>query len=76
MKLFIKFDFNTVCNVVLKEKLDALDVDYEMLSFGEVVFLENISDEKHQEFIDALAPYGIEIVEDHKSILVQNRYGL
>lgn len=71
MELFMKFDFKTVCNVVLKEKLEALEVHYEMPSFGEVVFLENISDEKYQEFIKALAPYGIEIVEDHKRILVQ-----
>ena len=71
MKLFIKFDFNTVCNTVLKEQLDALDLKYEILNFGEVAFLEKVPDHKHDEFTKALEPYGIEIVEDHKSILVQ-----
>lgn len=71
MKLFIKFDFNTVCNTVLKDCLDATGLEYEMLNFGEVAFLEEVPDHKHEEFVTALAPYGIEIVEDHKRILVQ-----
>lgn len=71
MKLFVKFDFNAVSNAVLKDSLDALGLKYEILNFGEVAFLEKVPDHKYEEFIATLAPYGIEIVEDHKRILVQ-----
>ena len=71
MKLFIKFDFNAVCRQVLREKLDEIDVKYNILGFGEVDILENLSSEKYDELASALGNYNIEIVENQKSILVQ-----
>ncbi len=71
MKLFVKFDFNAVCTKVLTEKLDALDIKYNILGFGEVELLEKLSTEKYTTFTTALSDYNIEIVENQKSILVQ-----
>lgn len=71
MKLFVKFDFNAVCTKVLREKLDELEIKYNILGFGEVELLEKISSEKYNSFSGALATYNIEIVENQKSILVQ-----
>ena len=71
MKLFVKFDFNAVCTKVLREKLDELDVKYNILGFGEVELLEKLSSERYDAFNTALAEYKIEIVENQKSILVQ-----
>lgn len=71
MKVFIKFDFNSVCSVVLQEQLFKLGLKHQVLGFGEVEFLENLSDEKKQELKASLENYKIEIVEDSKSILVQ-----
>lgn len=71
MKLFIKFDFNAVCNALLKEQLEKLDVKHNVLGFGEVEFLETLTKEKKQELENHLSKYDIEIVEDQKSILVQ-----
>ncbi|MDC7999371.1 helix-turn-helix domain-containing protein [Gilvibacter sediminis] len=71
MKVFLKFDYNAVCMRVLEEKLDALGLDYQLSGFGEVDFLENLSSDKRAEFAGFLEPYNIEIVEEHKSILVQ-----
>ncbi len=71
MKLFIKFDFQAVCNSVLEERLQALGIAYKIVGFGEVEFLQKLSEEKKHEFVEALQPYHIEIVEDQKSILVQ-----
>lgn len=71
MKLFIKFDFNTVCNRVLTEQLDALNLKYNILSFGEVEFSETLNNEKIQNLTHHLSIYGIEIVENQKSILVE-----
>lgn len=71
MKVFIKFDFNTACKKILEEKLDECQIKYRILGFGEVQFLEKVSAEKLNLFSKSLAFYGIEIVENQKTILTQ-----
>lgn len=71
MNLFIKFDFNTVCTKVLQDCLEQLDVPFTMVGFGEVSFAKPLTQAKKEEFLELLSPYHIEIVEDHKRILVQ-----
>ncbi|CAH8281688.1 helix-turn-helix protein [Mariniflexile fucanivorans] len=71
MKLFIKFDFNTICKKVLETKLEELDIKYKILAFGEVELLERVPSETYETLNNALNEYGIEIVENQKSILVQ-----
>lgn len=71
MKVFIKFDFNTVCKKILEEKLIEHEIRHNMLGFGEVEFLGKISPEKIEQFSNSLSPYGIEIVENQKTILIQ-----
>lgn len=71
MSVFIKFDFNAICNRVLEEKLNECDLKYRILGFGEVEFLEKVSAEKLNLFSQSLAVYGIEIVENQKAILIQ-----
>jgi len=46
MKIFTKFDYNTVCKKVLEDKLGNLDLKYRIIAFGEVEFLEKIPSEK------------------------------
>lgn len=48
-----------------------LDVEYQMSSFGEIEFLEEVPKEKLKSFHLALDNYGIEIIENQKIILVQ-----
>ncbi len=71
MKVFIKFDFNSICHKVLEEKLKEHEIKHKVLGFGEVEFLEKISTSKMEEFSNSLNSYGIEIVENQKSILIQ-----
>jgi len=71
MNVFVKFDFNTICKQVLEEKLQLLGVDYTIESFGEISFKEKLTSKKLDDFRILLGNYGIEIVENHKSILVQ-----
>lgn len=71
MKIFLKFDFTKVCTKLLEQKLAALNIKHEVLGFGEVQFLEKISIEKLDAFSNNLQEYGIEIIENHKNILVQ-----
>lgn len=71
MKLFVKFDFNAICNKLLQEKLVEHQINHIVLGFGEVEVLEKISSKKLQAFSHSLRAYGIEIVENQKSILIQ-----
>ena len=71
MKLFFKFDINIICKTVLQEQLKNLGLGYEVLGFGEVQIKDTVSDEKLQELSDSISKYGIEIVENQKSILIQ-----
>lgn len=71
MKLFIKFDFNTICKKVLETQLNELNIKYRILAFGEIELLEKVPSETYTILNDTLNDYGIEIVENQKSILVQ-----
>lgn len=71
MKVFIKFDFNRICNKILQEKLDESNLKYRLLGFGEVEFLNVVSEDQLKDFSNSLFPYGVEIVENQKTILVQ-----
>lgn len=71
MNVFMRFNFTAVCEAVLEEKLKALNVPYEIVNFGEVKFLEHLTEQQNQKFLNSLKPYHIEIVEDEKSILIQ-----
>lgn len=71
MKVFIKFDFNSICKKVLDEKLEEHQLKHRVLGFGEIEFLEKVSNERLEAFNNSLQNYGIEIVENQKSILIQ-----
>ena len=71
MKVFVKFNFNEICNKVLEEKLTELGIKYRILGFGEVEFLEKLTDQHKQNLTILLNNYGIEVVENEKTILVQ-----
>ncbi|WP_297982927.1 helix-turn-helix transcriptional regulator [uncultured Chryseobacterium sp.] len=71
MKMFVKFDFNTLCKKVLEQQLDSLGLKYKTVSFGEVEFLDKITPETVKNLTEKLDDYGIEIIENQKTALVQ-----
>jgi AraC-like DNA-binding protein len=71
MKLFLRFDFNTISKKVLEAKFNELDIKFRILGFGEVELLKKLTSEEHDMLNASLNGYGIEIVENEKSILVQ-----
>lgn len=71
MKLYVKFDYNAVCNKVLKETLESLALPYELTAFGEISFNRALTSEELRQLTTALDHYDIGIVESQKSILVQ-----
>ncbi|MCD0466273.1 AraC family transcriptional regulator [Flavobacterium cupreum] len=71
MKLFIKFDINTICTLFLKEKLEQENMNFSTLGFGEIELDENLDVEGLDNLKSKLAPFGFEVVENQKSVLVQ-----
>lgn len=71
MKMFIKFDFNVICRKVLEEKLIKYNIKYRVLAFGEVDILEKPDSAVLLAFTEELKEYGIDIIENQKSVLVQ-----
>ena len=71
MKVYLKFDYTQLTKKVLQDKLIELGYKYNIVGFGEFDFLENIPDEKVKEITAVFEEYGIEVVENQKSVLVQ-----
>lgn len=71
MNLYIKYDIPFTCKKVLQDILNKYEFDYSLVSFWEVEFKESLSESAIRELSSGLNNYGIEIVESHKSILVQ-----
>lgn len=71
MKLFIKFDINTICSLYLKEKLEEQNINFSTLGFGEIELDQNLSIAALDSLKNNLSPFGFEVVENQKSVLVQ-----
>ena len=71
MKFYIKFDGIAACKVIVREHLDALAIKYEMLSLGEIIINNKISEEDFEKLQKDLARYSIEIVSNPKNQLIQ-----
>lgn len=71
MELYIKYNIDTLCKVILQQQLDKFEIDCNVTEPGYVKFRENIAMEKYNRLIASLKEYGIEIVDNQKSILVQ-----
>lgn len=71
MKAFLKFDIPTLAKKILEEKLQLFDVKFQITGFGEIEFFENLNEQKLQAIIQLFLEYGIEVIENQKTILVQ-----
>jgi AraC-like DNA-binding protein len=71
MKFYIKFDGIAACKVIVREHLDALGIKYEMLSLGEIIINNKISEEHFEKLQEDLGKYSIEIVSNPKNQLIQ-----
>lgn len=71
MKVFVKFNIPTVCSLFLGEKLEDLVSDFHSVSLNEIVIDEAIDSKRLKAIKEKLGSYGIEIIEDHKMVLVE-----
>ncbi|WP_027386657.1 helix-turn-helix domain-containing protein [Chryseobacterium gregarium] len=71
MKMYVRFDFNTLYKKILNEKLKEHGLKYRLLNFGEVEFYDSFTSEQQTAIKNSLEEYGIEIIEGQKTALVQ-----
>ena len=60
-----------VCRKVLEDKLIQHNIKHKVLGFGEVDILEKVDSDIFKAFTEDLKQYGIDIIENQKSVLVQ-----
>ena len=71
MKIYIKYDINVACRTILQEQLEKLGIHFDMNESGEIQVLEVISLEDNIQLQANLKRYGIDILSDQKSQLIQ-----
>jgi AraC-like DNA-binding protein len=59
------------CKMVVKDELAKLGLHYTFVELGEADILETITAEQHDLFRDALLKFGLELMDDKKSVLIQ-----
>jgi AraC-like DNA-binding protein len=71
MKLYVKNMVCIRCKMIVKQQLKKLSLHYTIVELGEVEIIETISDDQLQEFKNLLFKYGLELLDDKKSILIE-----
>lgn len=71
MKLFIKYNINKTCKLLLQEKLDKLPFSCEIIGFGEIEIKKTISEEHQSQLTAVLQKYGVEILDNRINTFVQ-----
>lgn len=71
MKLYLKFDSAAALKKIVQEQLNKLQIPYEYLGFAEIEIADAISGDMLNTLNASLNDFGIEIIENQKSILVQ-----
>lgn len=71
MKLFIKYMVSARCKMVVRSELDKLGLHYAKLELGEVEIMEDITEEQRNQLKTGLLQYGFELMDSHKSILIE-----
>lgn len=70
MELYIKYNVDALCRIILQQQIDLFEIDCRVTEPGFVKFRENIPVEKYNRFVESIGQYGIEIVDNQKSIIV------
>jgi len=71
MKLLIKNMVSLRCKLIVKSELERIHLHFTVVELGEVEIREQLSSEQQQELKTALLRYGLELMEDKKSMLIE-----
>lgn len=71
MKLYIKNMVCIRCIMVVKEELSKLGIEFTKVELGEVEIDNPISNELREQLAEGLMKFGLELIDDKKSVLIQ-----
>lgn len=72
MKIHIKYMVSLRCKLVVKDTLNALGIKYSYIDLGEVNIIDDaISDHKREELKKTLKRFGLELMDEKKSTIVE-----
>lgn len=71
MKLHFKYDFNLACKILLQEQLEKMQVKYDLRGPCDLEIAGYMDEASYNTFSALLKPYGMEVVYNPKSILIQ-----
>ena len=71
MKLVIKNMVSLRCKLIVKSELEKMRLQFTVVELGEVEIKEKLSSKQKQELKASLLKFGLELMEDKKSILVE-----
>jgi len=71
MKLYLKVNTNIALKRILQEQLDKLQMEYDYLGFAEIEIADTTTSIEMRKLDTCLNVYGIQIIENQKSMLVQ-----
>ncbi|MDP1726068.1 MAG: AraC family transcriptional regulator [Bacteroidota bacterium] len=70
MKLYIKYMVSLRCKMIVKAELSKLGLHYVIVDLGVVEILEDITKEQHDQLKENLLVFGLELLDNKKSILI------
>lgn len=71
MKLHIKYMVSNRCKIVVKEVLKKLELHFVFVDLGEIEIMENLTKEQMIRLNENLLVYGLELMDDKRSILIE-----
>ena len=71
MKIQVKFDFETICKNMLSDKMNDLDIKYQLNTHGEIEILQSLNQEQRDLLFTTLNSSGIEVVNNQQTIVAQ-----
>ncbi len=71
MNIYIKFDTSYTCKAVLRDLMKEANIPYHIAGLNEIELNEELTVEALVELKKNFASYGIEIIDDHKTTLIQ-----
>jgi len=71
MKIYVKFNFETICRNLLTQNLNDLNIKFELDSVGEITILQTLTLSQQEELYTTLNASGIETIGDQHLVIVQ-----
>lgn len=71
MRLYIKYMVSNRCKMVVRSELEKLGIHHLVVELGEVEVMEKLSPEVREQLKISLLKSGLELIEDHRAILIE-----